>query len=133
MALYFTPPTAALVDPAPYSSHPSFGLFRHYRPFDAGINVWRLRDGSITTVEPAVESDASRVFHGGHIHEVNVAEAAALVAAGFAVVEATPAPVNPGLPGFDDIESDPNQPVNPGLTTSGVGVMALGTASLGGQ
>lgn len=82
---YFTPPTAPLVPAALRPNHPGYQLFKHYRPWDAGVNVWLLNDGTLTPNDPADESLVRRVFHGGHVHEVNDAEATTLTAAGFTV------------------------------------------------
>lgn len=87
MAIFFTPPTAPLVPTSVNPSHPGSLLMRHYAPWQAGLNVWLMPGGVLTTVEPEFESDAVRVFHGGHIHPVDEAEAALLVAAGYAVVD----------------------------------------------
>jgi hypothetical protein len=81
----FVPPVAPRVPPAVNPSHPGFALFQHYRPWDAGTNVWLMPGGVVTTVEPERESDAIRVFHGGHVHVVDDAEAALLTAAGYTV------------------------------------------------
>jgi hypothetical protein len=86
VATIFIPPAVPRVPAAVDPGHPSYALFRFYRPWDAGINVWRLRDGSITTNEPADASNVLRIFHGGHVHEVDADEAVALIAAGFTVV-----------------------------------------------
>jgi hypothetical protein len=83
--LIFVPPTAPLVPTTVKPNHPGHSLFRHYKPWDAGQNVWLMPGGVITTREPEQESDAVRVFHGGHVHEVDDAEAALLVAAGYTV------------------------------------------------
>jgi hypothetical protein len=78
----FTPPSAPLRPAAVRSSHPAYALFRHFQPWMAGHNVWLLTDGSTTTVEPE-SAVVARVFHGGHLHEVNDSEAALLTAAGY--------------------------------------------------
>lgn len=86
MAYFFTPPTAPLVPPAPDPKHPSFPLLRHYRPWDAGINVW-IVNGEVTVREPdrgTVTPDAE--FLGGHVHTVTAEQAALLTAAGYTVV-----------------------------------------------
>ena len=112
MATIFTPPTAPLRPAAVNPSHPGFALFRHYRPWDAGTNVWLLEDGTVTTVEPDPNTvDIARVFHGGHLHEVDDDEAALLTAAGYEdnlteVSTSTPS----GLPSLDMPEWDTDLP-----------------------
>ena len=87
MPLVFIPPTAPLRPAAIHRNHPGWGLFRHYRPWDAGINVWLLDDYSVTTTEPVGLDGVRRTFHGGHLHEVDELEAAALIAAGYELTE----------------------------------------------
>lgn len=87
MSKVFTPPTAPLVPAAVNPRHPGFALFKYYRPWSAGLNVWLLKDGTVTQVEPDGLDAVARTFHGGHVHEVDNVEAAALVAAGYTVVE----------------------------------------------
>lgn len=102
MALFFTPPTAPLVPMAVKPNHPGFGLFRHYNNNAAGINVFVV-GGQVTTAEPDYEQvTPERVYLGSHIYEVTPAERDLLVAAGYTVVEATPAVQDPALPGFTD-------------------------------
>jgi hypothetical protein len=133
MALFFSPPTAPTVPMAVRPNHPGFGLFRHYRNLDAGINVFVVA-GVVTTAEPDYEfTTPDRVYLGGHIYVVTQAESAVLTAAGYTVVNGPDAVVQPGLPGFDDGSFDPNLPTDPGLLIRGVGIAPLGVASLGGQ
>jgi hypothetical protein len=87
VSLVFIPPTAPLVPATVRRSHPAHSLMRHYRPWTAGLNVWLLDDGSITTTDPANDAIVRRVFHGGHQHPVDDVEAAALRAAGYELVE----------------------------------------------
>lgn len=82
MATIFLPPAAPLRPAAVRRDHPGFALFRHYRPWDAGTNIWLTVEGVVTTDQPA-GSDVLRTFHGGHVHEVDEAQAAALTAAGY--------------------------------------------------
>lgn len=88
MALVFIPPAAPLVPmTSPARPNPADTLFRHYRPMDAGINIW-IVGGVVTTTEPDYEfvtPDAT--FLGSHIHEVTASEAALLTAAGYTVTE----------------------------------------------
>ena len=125
MATVFIPPTAPTVPAAVKPNHPGVQLFKHYRPWDAGINVWLMPGNVVTTAEPERESDALRVFHGGHIHPVSTAEAAALTAAGYVVVELVlPVPTAP-LPGFEDVGS-------PNVAPPGFGFGSFGTTPFGG-
>jgi hypothetical protein len=125
VATYFLSPTAALVDPAPRPSHPSYSLMRHFRPWDAGQNVWLMPGGVLTTREPERESDAVRVFHGGHIHEVDDAEAALLTAAGFTLVDLTLPSSTGTVSGFTDVTST-GDTVVPGLGSYGGGLYGEG-------
>lgn len=98
MPLYFDPPAAPLVPPTVNPSYPAHSLFRHYRPWSAGLNVFVV-DGVVTTVEPDYSLvTPDHVYLGGHIHEVSAAEAALLTAAGYTVDE-VPAP-DPLLVGY---------------------------------
>lgn len=90
MPQYFIPPTVPVRPAAIHPSHPGFPLFRHYRPWDAGTNVF-IVDGVVTTDEPDYEQvTPDVVFLGGHISEVTDAQAALLTAAGFTVTGSTP-------------------------------------------
>ena len=60
-------------------------LFRYVSPGKGADNVYRLTDGSFTTVEPRDQSTITRTFWGGSANYVTDAEAAELMAAGFAV------------------------------------------------
>jgi hypothetical protein len=81
----FVPPTDPTVPPVVKPSHPGYELFKHYRPWEAGRNVWLLTGDVVTETEPDNDSDVVRVFRGGHVHEVNAAEAAVLTAAGYTI------------------------------------------------
>lgn len=84
---FFTPPTAALRPfRAPRPQRQEWSLWRFYRPADAGLNLWLLDDDTVVTEQPWNDVGVVRTFHGGHIHAVNDAEAAALTAAGYTVV-----------------------------------------------
>lgn len=87
MSLFFTPPTAPTVPATVNPMHPGHALFRYYRPWDAGINVFVV-NGVVTTTEPDYEFvKPDRVYLGGHVHTVTPAERDLLVAAGYTVVE----------------------------------------------
>ena len=98
---YFTPPTAPLVPAAVRPRHPGFDLFKHYRPWDAGLNVFLLVDDTVTQSEPDGLSTVARTFHGGHIHQVSDREAELLIEAGYTVLGGPDPVVEPGLPGGD--------------------------------
>lgn len=102
MSHSFTPPTEDSV-PAVYLGRDSYRpvpvlsqrLFRHYPQRTAGVNIYKLVDGSYTTTQPYPYIDASVqpgqpgdttvliTYLGGHSYEVSDAEAAALTAAGY--------------------------------------------------
>ena len=85
MARVFIPPAAPLRPAAINPQHPGYLLFRHYRPWDAGANVFIVA-GVVTTNEPDYEfTTPTSVFLGGHIHTVTAAEDALLTAAGYTV------------------------------------------------
>jgi hypothetical protein len=122
---FFLPPTAPLTPAAVKPNHPGYTLFRHFRPWEAGQNVWLMPGGVITTNEPERESDAVRVFHGGHIHEVNDAEAALLTAAGFTLTDLTLPSSTGTVSGFTDVTST-GDTVVPGLGSYGGGLYGEG-------
>jgi len=135
MARIFVPPTAPLRPAAIHPEHPGFQLFKHFRPWEAGTNVFIVA-GAVTTNEPDYEFvSPTSVFLGGHISPLTAAEDALLTAAGYgAFITTVPdAVVSPGLPGTPDPIEDPNLPVQPGLALAGLGAGPLGTTSLGGQ
>lgn len=115
---YFTPPTAPLVPAAVNPSHPGFTLFRHYRPWDAGLNLWVV-DGEVTTTEPDYATvTPEHTFLGGHIYEVDDEIATLLVGAGYELLGgyAPPAPGVP-LPGTPDPEEPHDLPPSYGLAS----------------
>lgn len=91
MAKFFTPPVFPSTPTVAHADHPGTALFRFYRPWDAGVNVFLLLDGSVTQNEPVHDGvtppPIRRTFHGGHVHPVDDSEAALLTAAGYVVVE----------------------------------------------
>lgn len=87
MATTFTPPVSLGQPLWAHREHPATALFKHYAPHAAGDNVWLLDDLTVTTVQPWGDEGVRRTFHGGHIHTVDSTEAAALLAAGYTVVE----------------------------------------------
>lgn len=59
---------------------------RHYSPLPRGRNVFLLVDGTVTESQPyeaAPGTVIARVFFGGHAEQINAAEQALLVAAGY--------------------------------------------------
>jgi hypothetical protein len=64
-------------------------LWRFYRPEPRGRNVYLLTDGSFTEIDVRDEGQIVRVYHGGHDNYVTDAEADALVAAGYTILEGT--------------------------------------------
>ena len=58
--------------------------------FSEGLTVLKQSDGSFVTVEVPTNEQveaAAAVYAGGHIHQVSLAEADALTAAGYEVIE----------------------------------------------
>ena len=58
--------------------------------FSEGLTVLKQPDGSFVTVEAPTNEQlaaAAAVYAGGHIHQVSLAEADALTAAGYEVIE----------------------------------------------
>ena len=82
----FIPPTANNVAAAePRGEGIAWRLFRYVSPGKSADNVYRLLDGSFTTVAPDDVSLISRTFWGATNNYVTDAEAAELVAAGYSV------------------------------------------------
>jgi hypothetical protein len=82
----FIPPTANNVAAAERGDNTIAGrLFRYVSPGKSADNVFRLTNGSFTTVQPSDVSLISRTFWGATKNYVTDAEAAELVAAGFSV------------------------------------------------
>jgi len=107
-------------------SHPGYGLFKHYRPMDAGTNIY-IVDGQVTTVEPDYEFVTPEyVYLGGHINLITDAEASLLTAAGYTVFEGVPAVQSPPLPGNDFGDADPGPIVPGGFGTFGDGLFGEG-------
>lgn len=103
---YFVPPT--LPGPSLDEGEPESlrrRLWRYYRQPDIGMNVYLLRDGTVTQHDPLTEAGWAAVdvaFYGGHgPYLVSAAQAAALVAAGYSLFTAI---VPPG--DFNDWQPD---------------------------
>jgi hypothetical protein len=62
-------------------------LFRFYKSDPRGRNVFKLVDGSFTENEPNDINEISKVYWGGSENFVTDAEADALVAAGYTVLD----------------------------------------------
>jgi len=58
-------------------------LFRHAQPTLAGVNVYKLVDGTFTEIEQRDYDLISKVYHGGTKNFVSQAEKDDLVAAGY--------------------------------------------------
>ena len=83
MSLVFIPRTVADVARVVPWEHPGNALFRFYPPFERGISVWVLADGSMTEQQPPNNEGVVRVYLGGHEYPVTSEEAAALTFAGY--------------------------------------------------
>ena len=82
----FIPPTENNVAAAePFGEGVAWRLFRYAAPGKSADNVYRLTDGSFTTVEPRDQSTISRTFWGASVNYVTDVEATELVAAGYTV------------------------------------------------
>ena len=82
----FIPPTENNVAAAePRGEGVAWRLFRYVSPGKSADNVYRLTDGSFTTVEPREQGVVSRTFWGGTENYVTDVEAAELIAAGYTV------------------------------------------------
>lgn len=78
----FTPPTDKLVVYGDFWS-PGSRLFRRLVPGLRGRNVFLLNDGTYTENQPAYWSDVSKVYYGGHVHDITEDEANSLTEAGY--------------------------------------------------
>jgi hypothetical protein len=58
-------------------------LARFYRPRERGINVYKLVDSTFTQVDQSDYTNISKVYHGGHIHQLTEEEYADLLGAGY--------------------------------------------------
>lgn len=58
-------------------------LFRYAEPTYAGVNVYKLVDGTFTEVEQREYARIAKVYHGGSKNFVTAEEKAELVAAGY--------------------------------------------------
>ena len=76
----FRPPTDPYVS---WSDETTEGIFNYLKPWPRGRNVFKLVDGSFTEWQPGDMSTVEKIYHGGHIHEIDANEEADLVAAGY--------------------------------------------------
>lgn len=126
MPVYFIPPTAPLVPTVTKRNHPGFDLFKHYRPWDAGINIFVV-NGVVTTDEPDYATvTPDHVYLGGHIHEVSAAEQALLEAAGYSMSVYTPPVDSPPFEQPDDPDGIDVDPTGWGFGTYGTGLYGEG-------
>ena len=111
----FTPPTAQRTPAVlPSTRGVQYLLYRHVRPLEQGLNLWKMPDGSylldqqprhLSNPDPVNHADDANTpvltYYGGHIYQVSDAEAAALTAAGYGAYLSAPLPdPNPGNPLF---------------------------------
>jgi hypothetical protein len=90
----FNPPTDDFVTMAFVSNSENQGQFSQEKriagrlcsriiPSSRGRNIYLLTDGSYTDNQPALFSDVSKTYYGGHDNVITSAEAASLTAAGY--------------------------------------------------
>lgn len=79
----FVPPVDYIGPTTLPTPHPGNALFRHYGGRPVGRNVWKLKDGTFTEIDPMDPDVVDVLYHGAHVHTVSDAEAAALTAAGY--------------------------------------------------
>lgn len=121
MAFVFETPVAAVRPFAKRSSDPHARFWSHFTPAQAGVNVFLLNDGSVTTQEPYADEGVRRIFHGGHLHPVDEAEKILLEAAGYSVATVAD-PVTPtGLAGGGTVPWDSNLTPQAGVPGAGYG------------
>jgi hypothetical protein len=58
-------------------------LARFYRPRERGINVYKLVDSTFTQVDQSDYTNFTKIYHGGHIHQLTEEEYADLLGAGY--------------------------------------------------
>lgn len=108
MAFQFQPPATIELPRTTARPHRDDRFWSRIRRGKVGSTVLKRPDGTYLTVSYPTQVDiaeASAVYMGGHIYDVSAAEAAALTAAGYTVIDTTP--VVPGEPGviqtWDDL------------------------------
>jgi hypothetical protein len=82
--LLFRPPATTEIAPADRHDMSVAGrLFRYAEPTYAGSNVYKLTDGTYTTVEQRDYSLIAKIYYGGSQNFVTQAEKNDLIAAGY--------------------------------------------------
>jgi hypothetical protein len=85
-SLIFRPPAEADFPWATYRSNtPANRLFSRVEPGARRLNVYKLQDGTYTSVDPRNDNSVVKTYFGGHNNFVSEEEKADLVAAGFEV------------------------------------------------
>ena len=87
----FTPPTDHLYnlsdfdvqEPFTAERRLAYSFLRHYAALPRGRNIFKLSDGTYVENEPADNSTVVITYYGGHDHEVDATEVAALTSAGY--------------------------------------------------
>jgi hypothetical protein len=77
---FFRPPTDPFVT---WSDETTEGIFKYLKAWPRGRNVYKLLDGSFTEYQPSDMTTVDKIYHGGHIHEIDANEEADLIAAGY--------------------------------------------------
>ena len=79
----FQPPSRGRISPTAHdASRIANRLASFFAQPEQGVNVYLLVDGTVTENQPDDYETVSKVFHGGHVNEITVAEAATLTTAG---------------------------------------------------
>jgi hypothetical protein len=82
--LLFRPPATTEIAAANWRDMSVSGrLFKHAQPTYAGVNVYKLTDGTYTTVEQRDYSLIAKIYYGGSQNFVTQEEKDDLVAAGY--------------------------------------------------
>lgn len=76
----FRPPTDDFVT---WSDETTEGIFKYLKPWPRGRNVFKMLDGSFTEWQPSDMTMVAKIYHGGHIHDIDANEEADLIAAGY--------------------------------------------------
>lgn len=76
----FKPPTDNLVAWADFGER---GIMARLAPGPRGRNVFKMKDGSFTEVQPYNYWDIDILYHGGHEHPLTAQEEADLIEAGY--------------------------------------------------
>lgn len=81
--IFRTPSTTEIAAADRYDDTVAGRLFRYAQPTYAGVNVYKLVDGTFTQVEQRDYDLISKVYHGGTLNFVSSEEKQELVAAGY--------------------------------------------------